>query len=189
MASAPARSYLLLHGLEGSGDGHWQRWLAPRLAAGGAPVAFPELPDADDPSPAEWERELARVLGEIGAPPVVLAHSLGCLLWLRHATRAEARVAERVLLVAPPAVETVPAVVRFSDFAADPGRVRAASGEIRIVCSDDDPYNPYGARATHAEPLGIPADVIPGAGHLNVDAGYGPWPAVERWAVAAKPPR
>jgi predicted alpha/beta hydrolase family esterase len=183
MADAPAGSYLLLHGLEGSGEGHWQRWLAPRLAGCGAAVAFPDLPDADDPDPSAWESELARVLGEVGEPPVVLAHSLGCVLWLRHASRAGERVAERVLLVAPPATEAVPAVVRFSAFDPDPARVREAATETRIVCSDDDPYNPVGALKTHAEPLGLPVEVVAGAGHLNVDAGYGPWPAVERWAL------
>ena len=70
MPDAPADSYLFLHGLEGSGEGHWQRWLAPRLAGRGAAVAFPELPDPDDPDPAAWEGELERVLGELGEPPV-----------------------------------------------------------------------------------------------------------------------
>jgi len=189
MASAPDGVYLFLHGLEGSGAGHWQRWLAPRLAERGATVAFPDLPDADDPDPGTWDRELARVLGELDAQPIVLAHSLGCLLWLRHATTAEGRIAERVLLVAPPAIETVPAVVRFAGFDADAERVHAACPDTRIVCSDDDPYNPAGAISTHAGPLGLPAELIPGAGHLNVDAGYGPWPAVEHWALGREPDR
>ena len=189
MASAPARPFLFLHGLEGSGEGHWQRWLAARLAERGEDVAFPALPDEEDPDPEAWEAELERVLSEMGAEPVVLAHSLGCLLWLRVASRGERRLAERVLLVAPPAADDVPAVVRFSRFGPDTARLHAASGSIRIVCSDDDPYNPAGALATHARPLGIPADVIAGAGHLNVDAGYGPWPAVERWALSGEPPR
>ena len=183
MASSPSPPYLFLHGLEGSGEGHWQRWLAPRLAERDEAVAFPDLPDADEPDPVAWERELTRVLGELEAEPVVLAHSLGCLLWLRHASRAEGRLAERVLLVAPPSTDEVPAVVRFAAAELDPERARTACPDTRIVCSDDDPYNPAGALATHAEPLGIPAELIPGAGHLNVDAGYGPWPAVERWAL------
>ena len=129
---------------------------------------------------------LAAELERLGDAPVVLAHSLGCLLWLRHASRAAGRLAVRVLLVAPPAIASVPAVVRFAEPEPepDPERVRAACPDTRIVCSDDDPYNPAGALATHARPLGLPADLIPGAGHLNVDAGYGPWPAAERWALA-----
>jgi predicted alpha/beta hydrolase family esterase len=189
MASASARPYLFLHGLEGSGEGHWQRWLAPRLAERGERVAFPALPDENDPRPDAWEAELDRVLVELDGRPVVLAHSLGCLLWLRVASRSKGRLAERVLLVAPPATADVPAVVRFSEFEPDAERLHAASGSIRIVCSDDDPYNPAGALATHARPLGIEADVIPGAGHLNVDAGYGPWPGAERWALTGNAPR
>jgi predicted alpha/beta hydrolase family esterase len=27
---------------------------------------------------------------------------------------------------------------------------------------------------------------MPGGGHLNVDAGFGPWPAMEAWAQGAK---
>ena len=188
MADAPGGPFLLLHGLEGSGEGHWQRWLAARLDERGAEVAFPDLPDADDPDPAGWERALKLALDAIAAPPVVLAYSLSCVLWLRRASRAGERIAERVLLVAPPAVEDVPAVVRFAAFEPDAARVHAACPETRIVCSDDDPYNPAGARSTHAEPLGLPVEVIPGAGHVNVDAGYGPWPAVERWALTRSTP-
>ena len=37
----------------------------------------------------------------------------------------------------------------------------------------------------YGAPLGIPVDVLPGAGHVNPDAGYGPWPAVEAWCYGA----
>ena len=33
------------------------------------------------------------------------------------------------------------------------------------------------------EATGIPIDWIERAGHVNTDAGYGPWPAVEAWAL------
>jgi predicted alpha/beta hydrolase family esterase len=32
-----------------------------------------------------------------------------------------------------------------------------------------------------AESLRVEVDVVPGAGHLNVDAGYGEWPSVLKW--------
>ena len=34
--------------------------------------------------------------------------------------------------------------------------------------------------------LDVPTDVLSGRGHLNPDAGYGPWPAVLDWAQGAK---
>ena len=48
----------------------------------------------------------------------------------------------------------------------------------RIVCSDNDPYCPEGAHTLYPGP----ADLLEGQGHINPDAGYGPWPAVEAWA-------
>ena len=181
------RSFLILHGLSGSPEGHWQAWLAERLREAGEHVVFPDLPECDDPCPEEWRAALDRSLGELRGERVVIAHSLGCLLWVRRASDADrGPLAERVLLVAPPDLDDVPAVVSFRSFEPNPERVRAAAGETRIVCSDNDPYNPGGAVATFAKPLGIPADLIPGGGHLNLDAGYGPWPAVERWALTGQ---
>jgi serine hydrolase len=29
--------------------------------------------------------------------------------------------------------------------------------------------------------LGVDADLLPGAGHLDPESGYGRWPAVEAW--------
>ena len=182
------RSFLILHGLSGSPEGHWQAWLAGRLRQAGERVDFPDLPECDDPCPDEWRAALDRSLGGLEGERVLIAHSLGCLLWVRRASeQAGGPLAERVLLVAPPDLDEVPAVASFGSFELRPERVRAAAaGETRLVCSDNDPYNPRGAVATFAEPLGIRADLIPGGGHLNLEAGYGPWPAVERWALTGQ---
>ena len=58
----------------------------------------------------------------------------------------------------------------------------------RLVCSDNDPYCPEGAATLYGAPLGIPVDLIPGGGHLNPEAGYGPWPAVEAWCLGSDAP-
>jgi predicted alpha/beta hydrolase family esterase len=177
------RSFLILHGLEGSGPGHWQTWLAGRLRDRGERVSYPHLPDPFDPHPADWDRALS---AELDTPerPVVLCHSLACLLWLRAAARpAPRRLASRVLLVAPPWRDDLEPVARFLDHGARARDVALAAEETLIVCSDDDPYCPPGAVATYAEPLGIPVHVIPAAGHVNTDAGYGEWPWVEAWAL------
>ena len=114
---------------------------------------------------------------------IVLCHSLACLLWLRHARRDGERVAERVLLVAPPCSDDVPAVVRFRVDGVTAEHVRSAASATRMLCSDADPYCPAGAATLFGEPLELDYEVIPGGGHLNVDAGFGPWPDVEAWAL------
>ena len=171
--------FLILHGLEGSGPDHWQTWLASRLRERGERVSYPNLPDPFDPHPSDWDRALAEELALLESP-VVLCHSLACLLWLRAIARPTADpLASRVLLVAPPWRDDLEPVARSSTTAHAPATSRAAPEETLIVCSDDDPYCPPGAVATYAKPLGIPAHVIPGAGHINTDAGYGEWPDVE----------
>ena len=180
-------TFLILHGLEGSGPDHWQSWLAGRLRARGERVSYPHLPDPFDPHPADWDRALDEELSLL-EPPVVLCHSLACLLWLRRAARpVEEPLASRVLLVAPPHREDLAPVARFLDHGARARDVTRAAQETLIVCSDDDPYCPPGAVATYAEPLGIPAHVIPGAGHMNTDAGYSEWPEAEEWALRGTP--
>ena len=109
---------------------------------------------------------------------IVVCHSLSSLLWLHHVADG-GQQADRVLLAAPPSERAeVPEIAGFFPVplpALDPG--------ARLVCSDNDPYCPEGAATLYGEPLGIPVDVLEGRGHLNPEAGYGPWPAVEAWCL------
>jgi len=173
---------LILHGWQGSGPDHWQTWLAGRL---GEEASYPELPEPFTPHLADWldvlDAELER------RPDAVVCHSLACVLWLHHAGRSAGRPVERVLLVAPPS-ESVncddlhgffPLSVASSD-------VAHAAASTRLVCSENDPYCPECAARVYGEPLGIETQLIAGAGHINPEAGYGPWPDVERWLLDAR---
>ena len=181
---APAR-FIVLHGWQGSGPDHWQSWLAGRLD----PVAFPVLPDPDLPQLAPWLGALRDELARAAPEPVVVCHSLGCVLWLHYAaTRGPGDPrASRVLLVAPPcACSHVPEIASFFPVPRDAAATAAAADETRLVCSDHDPYCPEGATRAYGEPLAVPMDVVCGGGHLNPDAGYGAWPAVEEWALGRR---
>jgi predicted alpha/beta hydrolase family esterase len=116
----------------------------------------------------------------------VLCHSLACVLWLQHAHRCvDEPPVERVLLVAPPSPSASLSGVRgFFPLAVEPEEVARAAGSTLVVASDDDPYCPEGASRLYGEPLSLPVHLIGGAGHINPDAGYGPWPDVERWCLA-----
>jgi serine hydrolase len=186
----PARSFLILHGWQGSGPLHWQTWLAETLALAGEDVRYPQLPDPDTPRLDGWLRLMRAILDELPGERAVLCHSLGCVLWLRHAADAlpEHRV-DRVLLVAPPAPRTeLPGVQGFFPVDATAEGVEGAAGSTRLVCAPDDPYCPEGADAVYGAPLALATDVIPGGAHLNVDAGYGPWPSVLDWCCTGAAP-
>jgi predicted alpha/beta hydrolase family esterase len=176
------RPFLILHGWQGSGPDHWQTWLAERL---GEDASYPTLPEPDTPRLDDWLNVLRSEL-EAAAERrrVVICHSLSCVLWLHHARQVADTAVERVLLVAPPSPSVdSPDLDGFFPLAVERGDLQRAAASTRLVCSDNDPYCPEGAREVYGIPLGIETDLIPGAGHINPDAGYGPWPAVERWCL------
>jgi predicted alpha/beta hydrolase family esterase len=179
-------SFLIVHGIANRRPpDHWQFQLAATLAAEGAQVLYPGMPDPDAPTRRAWlkvlREELARMEGD---ERTVVCHSLACLLWMAAAPDLDARLRpDRVLLVSPPAPQQLPE-------GADDFRLRLEGGveltsgarrETRIVASDADPYNRVGAAALYADPLGIEFDLVEGGGHITPAEGYGPWPGLVDW--------
>lgn len=183
-------SYLILHGLENHRPPeHWQFWLAAKLAELHHQVLYPALPEPDAPSFDAWTAAMRAGLRELdtSGQRIVLCHSLACLLWMKAAPQiAPEERPDRVLLVGPPSAARLPETGReFIPEPLDAAAVRASvTGDIAIVTSDDDPYNPPGADGQDfGALLDIPTTVIPDGGHLNPEAGYGTWPFVFDWAV------
>jgi predicted alpha/beta hydrolase family esterase len=186
MPRRPTRTVptVILHGIDGSEPGHWQRWLETQLRQAGREVRFPELPDNSSPELDPWLTALSGALD--GLPDDgfdVVAHSLGAVLWLHHAVRADAdpRPA-RVALIAPPAGEVLEEIAStFTPVPLDIDAVRGAADGTVLVGGGDDPYCPGAVARVYGTPLKMAATVIPGGGHLNVASGFGPWPAVLDW--------
>jgi hypothetical protein len=178
-------SFLILHGLQGSGPDHWQRWLARRLRERGERVSCPDLPEPDSPRLDWWLEALERELRDPDGV-VVVCHSLACVLWLQHAHGgAPAGPVDRVLLVAPPSPSVALPARGFFPLSVEPGEVAAAAGSTLVVWSDDDPYCPEGAERLYADPLELRSCGLPGRGHINPDSGFGAWPAAERWCLGS----
>lgn len=151
-------------------------------------MSYPDLPEPFDPQPAEWLAALQPELAALEGERIVLCHSLACLLWMLNARGGASDVADRVLLVAPPCALDVEPIRRFWPDGVESGQIRAAAAWTRMLCSDGDAYCPEGAASTFGIPLELDFDVIEGGGHLNADAGYGPWPDVESWALSGRGP-
>jgi uncharacterized protein len=177
---------VIVPGWQGSGPGHWQVLLAEALRADGRQVHQPPLPDADTPSLPAWLATLRATLASLpDAGFDVVCHSLGGVLWLHHAAHPSATPSPaRVALVSPPSPDRSLAPAEFQAFLPPPmdvDAIRKAAGGTVLVASDDDPYCPEGAAIAYGRALKLPVTVIPGAGHLNVESGYGPWPAMLSW--------
>jgi predicted alpha/beta hydrolase family esterase len=168
----------------GSGPGHWQTWLEDRLRESDRDTRRPAFADLDQPDLAQWLTALREALADLPADGFdVVAHSLGAVLWLHHvADPGDAPRAARVLLVAPPSPRTsIAEIAEFFPPPMDIDTVRHGADGTVLVAGDNDPYLPEGIAAAYALPLKIATTIVPGGGHLNVDAGYGEWPAVADW--------
>jgi uncharacterized protein len=168
----------------GSGPGHWQTLLEEHLAAAGRSTRRPDFADLDNPDLAQWLDALRAALADLPADGYdVVAHSLGAILWLHHvADPGDSPRAARVLLVAPPSPRTaIPEIASFFPPPMDVDTVRRGADGTVLVAGDDDPYLPEGIAAAYGLPLKIATTVVPGGGHMNVDAGFGEWAAVTDW--------
>jgi len=92
-------SYMMitLPGIGGSGEDHWQSlWekAEPRLMRF-QPTSW------DEPELNDWVQSLERAIGGCERPPVLVAHSLACLLVAHWAMRSSSRVAGAFLVSVP----------------------------------------------------------------------------------------
>ena len=104
---------------------------------------------------------------------MLVAHSLGCITIAHHALR-HARPVRGALLVAPANVEDpmFPEVVK--SFSPIP-RARLPFPSIVVSSSDDWFVDPDTARG-FAAAWGSRFVLLEKGGHINTDAGFGPWP-------------
>ncbi|MCW2528587.1 MAG: putative hydrolase [Pseudonocardiales bacterium] len=154
------------------------------MIATGREVRFPDLPDAADPQLDPWLETLGSTLEGLADDGFdVVAHSLACLLWLHHATRSTpAPRPARVALISPPEQDIARGVApSFVPAPLDIDSIRRGADGTVLVGSDNDPFCPVGVAAAYGAPLKMAATVIPGAGHINTDSGFGPFPAVLDW--------
>ena len=183
-----SKHVLIIHGWGNTrAEDHWQRHLAVNLRKQGHQVYYPQLPDTETPTFADWAEVVIAELemaSQGGAEVVVVAHSLGCSTFLKLAVDGHlpGRV-NRVLFVAP----ADPSVLSdVSSFIVHPNDVvktalHASADSVTLVGSDADVWTPNGVQATYGDPLGLEAVIIPGAKHLALGDGWGYWQGVIDW--------
>ena len=159
--------YLIVPGWAGSGPDHWQsHW--ERELAGARRV---EMPDWLAPRRGEWVRSIDDAVRASEAPPILIAHSLGCLAVAHWA--ANGHPVRGALLVAPPDLDRADCPALLGEFAPVP-RARLAF-PCHVVASDNDPYATLSRACQMAADWGARVTLIRGAGHLNAESGFGRW--------------
>ncbi|KRB59212.1 hypothetical protein ASE04_26660 [Rhizobium sp. Root708] len=171
------RDIVMVPGIGGSDGMHWQsRWqAADRRIRRFEPSSW-ERPELDD-----WVAALESEVERSDTPPLLVAHSLGCLLVTHWAAGTTRRVAGAVFVAPPDPAETVfPA--EASGFAF-PQR-RALSFPSLVIASTNDVYGSIAHARALAAGWGSVFTEVGARGHLNGKSGLGDW-AEGREMVAA----
>lgn len=160
---------LIIPGLNGSSDEHWQRHWAREHAHS----SVVEQQDWTCPVLEHWQAKLDEALSDTDGAFLV-AHSLGCLLVASYASRDQASLIRGALLVAPCSLETTqklhPCMI---DFGGEP--MQRLPFPSLVVGSLDDPYMGAEQLERHVTAWGSGLVNIGFAGHINVASGFGRW--------------
>jgi hypothetical protein len=165
---------LIVPGLGGSGPTHWQS-LWQRSYPGTVRV---EQQDWDNPDREAWLTQLSQTIRDHPGR-ILIGHSLGCVLIAQLAERVLELPVAGALLVAPADVDAEDCISpQLLEFAPMP--LLRLHFPALVVASTNDPYvgieracffaKAWGARFANAGPCR----------HINVAAGFGPWPAGEK---------
>lgn len=163
------RTKLIIPGLNGSGEGHWQdHWLRDDPDA-----ILVEQRDWSRPDLIEWTSRLETALAQHPGS-ILVAHSIGAYVAANLATRPSRHLVKGALLVAP--------VDPFRVNSLHPGSVElrpTKGGPLPfpsiLVASRDDPYMGFEDARAYAHSLGSDFIDLGLAGHINIDSGYGRW--------------
>jgi uncharacterized protein len=160
---------LIVPGLGGSGPEHWQsRWemLEPSYRR-------VVMPDWDRPDLEGWVATLGAAVASVEKPPLIVAHSLGCLTVAHWAARGG--IARGALLVAVPDPSGPAFPSEARSFADLPGR--PLGFPTHVVASLDDPYGSFEFAERMARVWHSALSNVGEAGHINAASGLGDWPA------------
>ncbi|WPC68617.1 alpha/beta hydrolase [Rhodoferax ferrireducens] len=159
-------SIIIIPGWRDSPADHWQSLWADQLPG----AVRVQQDDWVAPSRSAWVASIARTVLAQTKPVVIAAHSLGCIATVHLPPEANARI-KGALLVAPADPERRGVLADFA-----PVPCQTLPYHSIIVASNNDPYCPVRTAGAYARAWGSEFVRLQNAGHINLEAGFGPWP-------------
>lgn len=179
------KTYIIIHGLNGSPEGHWQHILFENLKSHGENVLFPQFSKNSKPVLKNWLGELNSLINNIEGEKVIIAHSLGVILWFHYTNSYKIEEVSSLLLVAPPgnsALSSIKELNSFADINIDKDKFKKSAKKIRLVATENDSYCIENAINIYGKALNLDYDILsPDKGHINMKSGYGEWKSVYNW--------
>ena len=165
--------FLIVPGYQNSGPRHWQTVLERKLHN----ARRVQMPDWDHPDRDAWVAALDEAIRQSDTPPVLIAHSCGVGAVVHWAAK-HSRSVHAAMLVAPADPDSPAYPSEAMSFAPLPKAMLPFRSVL--VASSNDPYLRIATAHALARAWGSQFVDAGDAGHINTDAGYGPWPAGER---------
>jgi uncharacterized protein len=173
------RSLFLFHGAYGSPDENWFPWLR-RSLGDEWNVIIPRFPTPEGQDLDRWLETLEPHRGSIDDKSVFVGHSIGAAFALRVLERWDAEVAATILVAGFVSQLSDPRFDPLNASFLEPGwdwkKIRGASKRFIAFASEDDPYVPVEKSKELQRQLPIEMQMIEGAGHFNMAAGYAEFP-------------
>jgi predicted alpha/beta hydrolase family esterase len=168
------RPLLLVPGIGNSGPAHWQSlWQAKHPDVGRVTQR-----DWDNPVCDEWVGALDHAARQSASPPILAAHSLGCLAVAHWAARSDQPCFAILLVAVPdPSGPAFPSVA--TGFAMAPPALRKY--RVAVISSSDDPYATTSYTEEQVAAWGAEHIRLDQRGHINAASGLGDWP--DAWAI------
>lgn len=169
---------VIVPGLRGHVDEHWQTLLAAKLPH----VRTVEPLGRMNASLSERVEALQSIVEDVAGPVVLVAHSAGCIVTVHWAARHGGRSVQGALLATPPDLadelsDEYPSLAALTDSGWLPiPRLRLRFRSI-VAASTNDSIGDYGRVGALAAAWGSRLVNLGEVGHLNPGAGYGEWPA------------
>jgi len=168
---------LIVPGIGNSGPGHWQSlWQIQHPN-----VSRVTQRDWDHPVREDWVEAIEHAVAQATAPPILVAHSLGCLAVAHWAARS-ARPCFAALLVAVPDPCSPVFPAEATGFAPLPASLRKV--RVTMVSSNDDPYATPSYTEERVVAWAAQHIRLAQRGHINAASGLGEWP--EGWAIVSR---
>jgi predicted alpha/beta hydrolase family esterase len=174
---------IIVHGWDGSATADWIGWAAESFKSKGYEVIAPDMPDTKHPVISTWVPYLEELVPALDSNTFFVGHSIGCQTIMRLLERKNVKVGGAIFVagwfnlvnlesdqareIARPWIET----------AIDVAKVKANLDYSVAILGENDPWVPLAeARKDFETRLGSEVIVLPGAGHITSDDGFGPFP-------------
>jgi len=168
--------FIIIHGTGGKPNSNWFPWLKSELSKKAIDVAIPSFPTIQGQSLDNWQNAFREQIGSLQPNTTLIGHSLGAGFILNLLEKSSNPIKATYLVCGflgklnLPAYDTVNESFVCREF--DWQKIRQNAGHCCVINSDNDPYVPLSKGEELAAKMGVNLTLLPGAKHINKEAGF-----------------